>query len=126
MIKRFYCISNLKVENIHQFFSKIDNILDYLNKLDLINYKYIGNFFIGCEKWFISYGHFKDEMFTLFDFGKKFNKKQIDNYKYLQDYPISQEQVSNYRIPGSNHNYKKIDELLFKGSLFNCGIEVEG
>jgi hypothetical protein len=122
--KRILIYSSCTLEDKYKFIKNIDTIIKTLNNIDLSNSIDIGSSYVACEKWFVSYGHFKDEMFTLYDFMHKYNKENISNYKPLMQYPISQEECKNYRIPKNNHNYTKIDELLFKKSLFNLNTNV--
>ena len=117
--KRILIYSSYKLDNMYRFIENIDTILEQLKSIDLTKSIDIGGSYVACEKWFISYGHFTDEMFTLYDFIKRYNKENISSYKPLMEYPIFQEECKGYRIPQNNHNYTKISELLFKNSLYN-------
>lgn len=122
----FYYITKL-----HVFFNKAGNIL-YNSNIQLkpnSNYlesakKIIKNFnfentkidefenIISIQKWFNTYGHFKDEIFNLCNFYELFNNK---NYKVLMNY--YKESNINY----SFENYDKINRFLFDDNIFING-----
>jgi hypothetical protein len=93
------------------FINHIDIILTLLDSIKLDDSQDIGTDIISIQKWFVTYGHYKDEIFNLCDF---YNKKQSvtnTNYKILLDYHTDNNVVTNYPY---NINYTIIDKLLFE------------
>jgi hypothetical protein len=84
-----YLIQNINID---------ENILD------------IGSNFVSIEKWFVTYGHFKDEIFVITDYIDNNNK----NYKALLDYHTTD--LPNYK---ANINYKIIDNILLRNNSIN-------
>lgn len=79
---------------------------NYINNLDLVNGDYyILDYAISIQKWFETYGHFKDEIFNLCNF-----YQLLDNpsYKILLNY--SKPTHINYSFT----NYDKIKNILFE------------
>jgi len=119
--KKIICFSTINVDLDVWFYSGIDHILKTIEKIDIENNVDVGENFIGCQKWFISYGHFIDELFTLFDFTeqlKEANDKKVC-FKHIQDYPVDQTLVNNYLVPNNGENYNKIVNYLFGDTLKN-------
>ena len=86
------------------FIDNIDFILKLLNDISLINDSTdIGNNIISIQKWFITYGHYKDEIFNLCDFYNKINTINT-NYTILLDYHTDNN-VTTYPV---NLNYNII------------------
>jgi hypothetical protein len=80
-----------------------------ISNIDLsINYETYNNI-IFIQHWFITYGHFKDELFNLYNFYKLFNNKE---YKVFMNY----KQVSHLGY-GLN-NYDILSNLLFDPNTF--------
>ena len=77
---------------------------NFINNIDLsINYETYNNI-IFIQHWFITYGHFKDELFNLYNFYKLLNNKK---YKVVMNYkPVSN---MNYSV----NNYDILSSLLF-------------
>lgn len=100
------------------FIKNIDNILNTINKIDLNNKNItdIGNDIISIEKWFSTYGHYKDEAYNLCDFKNKLKLTYLMtkiNYKILLDYKINN---LGYNIS----NYEIIQKYLFDNSAINA------
>jgi hypothetical protein len=94
--------------DINLFIDHISNLLSILEHLDLDKESTfdIGNNIISIEKWFETFGHFKDEMFIMADFC---NKKNLDNshtcfnsYKYITE-----------NINYNKKNYDQLSNFLF-------------
>jgi hypothetical protein len=122
--KKILLFSNINIDLDILFYNCIDSILKFIEETDIYKNIDIGENFIWCQKWFFSYGHFNDELFTLFDFTEKMKatNNEINYFKHLQDYPISEEFVR-YLIPNNNANYNKISNYLFGNTFINLGIE---
>lgn len=125
--KKILLFSSINIDLDIWFYNMIDFVLKTIEETDITNNKDIGENFIWCQKWFISYGHFIDELFTLFDFTEqmKANNNEMNHFKHLQDYPISQESQNNYLIANNNANYDKISNYLFGNTFINLGNEVQ-
>lgn len=86
--------------------------LDFKNAID------IGENFIICEHWHPTYGHFKDEVYTSYDYYNKMNSENRDLYKILIEYETGKEYTKNYGT---------ISKYVFEGkeiNLFDYGKEI--
>ena len=120
--KQILCNSNynlLKNNHNKQYLTYITN--SYINCLDLgdnNNFIEIQNI-IAIQQWFITYGHFKDELFNLYNFYTLFNNNQ---YKVIMNYANVE------HINYSYDNYNKLKDILFNNdnfinvANFNCNI----
>ena len=117
--KKIILFSNWKIQNDHYFLMHIEQITKGLEQVDLKTAEPIESSLVTCEKWFISYGHFSDEMFNIYDFKMK-SKSAFEEYTTLTDYPPSQEKYPAYRIPKDNHNYTTLCKLLFNDNYINA------
>jgi len=101
------------------FINHLDMILNVINTIDLNNKDIIdiGSNIISIEKWFMTYGHYKDEAYNLCDFKNKlkvtYTRTKI-NYKVLIDY--KNEKNKNYNTT----NYEIIQKYLFDNSAINA------
>jgi len=115
--KKIIMFSCYALQNFNSFVEYIDIILYDIQCADLTKSHFIGTSFITCERWFQSYGHFKDEMFNIFDFLNRFDKKSLTNYTCIQRFETSSD-FKEYLIPRENNqNYRQITNLLFTKSL---------
>ena len=115
--KKIIMFSCYLLKDFYGFIKHIDIILYDIQCTDLTNSHFIGSSFITCERWFQTYGHFKDEMFNIFDFLNRFDKKSLSDYTCIQKFNTSSD-FKNYLIPRENNqNYRQITELLFAKSL---------
>jgi hypothetical protein len=82
----------------------------YLNNIDLTTSNcdsYHNVIFI--QNWFDTYGHFKDELFNLYNFYKLFNNKEFTVFMNYKKTP---------HIGYSFENYNKLSNLLFESKNF--------
>jgi hypothetical protein len=96
--------------HIEYFINHIDSIINIINNIDLNDNIDIGSDIISIQKWFITYGHFKDEMWSLCDFYNKLNN--INNRVLLEYHTDNQVEQYPYNI-----NYKIIENYLFNNSI---------
>jgi len=109
--KKIFFYSRCFLGIFRHFIHFIDQILNLLSNIDINeNILDIGSNFVSIEKWFITYGHFKDEIFLLTDYIDKINK----NYTVLLDYHTID--LPNYK---ANINYNVIDNLLLGNNSIN-------
>ena len=103
--KYFTCISI----NNDVCIKNLCKIIDYINEKININENIfnIGENYLSIESWADTYGHFKDEMFTLSDYQEKYDK----NKKIFTEI--------NNKLPYGGDNYKKIANILFKNNYLN-------
>jgi hypothetical protein len=99
--------------DIDLFINHLKIILNMFNNLDLnsSNIKYIGNNIISIEKWFMTYGHFMDEIYILSDFNEKIEKKTNEKFICLNSYC----ETSN--INYNKDNYDKLSKYLFNNCI---------
>jgi hypothetical protein len=95
--------SNIQLKPSSIFLESVKNIIKNINFEDT-QFDELDNI-ISIQKWFNTYGHFKDEIFNLCNFYELFNNK---NYKVLMNY--YKESNINY----SFENYDKINRFLFE------------
>jgi hypothetical protein len=91
----------------------IPYILEILNSISISDFANAIRLhtLVSCTKWFVTYGHFKDEAFALCDFQNNLN---ISNNKVLLEYHTDNEIVKNYPV---FKNYNTIDNYLFYNSI---------
>ena len=110
--KKILFYSRIMLDLFHWFVTHIDALLNIINQTNIYeNIINIGNNIVSIEKWFVTYGHFKDEIFVLSDYIDNINI----NYKPLLDYHTTD--LYNYK---SNINYNRIDNLLFVNNSINA------
>lgn len=105
---------------LSHFIDYIDNVLEYINNIDLNIYDSIidiGSNYISNEKWFITYGHYLDEACNMYDFS--INLKEIDTteYKFLLDYTTDNNIIKHYTC---SPNYIQIEKYLFGENSINA------
>ena len=108
---RYYFYNFTHFIDIH-----INGILTFINDIDLNNKDIIdiGSNIISIEKWFTTYGHYKDEVYNLCDFKNKLETNTKVNYKVLIEYANTQNM--NYNTT----NYEIIQKYLFDNSAINA------
>lgn len=95
----------------------LPNLLKCINNINLDESIYIGNNIISISKWFVSYGHYKDESFALCDFKNKFLLEYPNNaVNTLIEYHTDNICVTNYPVFPS---YNVISNHLFDGTNIN-------
>lgn len=110
--KKILFYSRYYLDLFHEFTNWIDNILNLIHNINITeNILDIGSNFASIEKWFVTYGHFKDEIFIVSDYIDNNNK----NYKALLDYHTTD--LPHYK---ANINYKIIDNILFGNNSINA------
>jgi hypothetical protein len=93
----------------------ISEILNNITEDKLNDAIDVGENIISISKWFITYGHVQDEMYSLYDFYSKISKINPDiNYKVLFEYHTDNE-IINY----PSKNYKLFHKYLFEDKLIN-------
>jgi hypothetical protein len=95
------------------FLSNIDIVLTNIQNTNINeNIVDIGSNIVSIENWFLTYGHYKDEIFVLTDYVNNINNK----YKVLIDYHTNND-ITDYPV---NINYQIIEKLLLKGNSINA------
>jgi hypothetical protein len=89
-------------------------ILPFLNELDLDSSRYIDKNIIAITKWFNTYGHYKDEIFNLYNFSEKINTITSDEYTCLVDF------FTESNINYSMDNYQLLNNYLFENNIINA------
>ena len=117
--KKILCNSNINAcETNKKYLNDISNSINSLNLEDDSNFQEIENI-IAIQRWFVTYGHFKDEIFNLSNFYELFNNKK---YKVFMNYAGVNHM--NY----STDNYDKLKNILFNdqnfinAANFNCNV----
>jgi len=103
--------------HLKDFTSFIFETLNSISESELLNAEFIGEKIISITKWFITYGHYKDEAFALCDFHNKFSSMNPYDYKILLDYHTNSDVITNYPV---FENYKLIDKYLFENKSINA------
>ena len=86
-----------------------------IDSMDISDSKYIGSKFIAIEKWFYSYGHFHDELFSLSHISN--HMPFSDKRRVLLDYPDDNLlDDNNFKF---NENYSELESLCFSGGSIN-------
>lgn len=85
---------------VREFVSKLD-----LQTLDYITYENV----IYIQHWYTTYGHFKDELFNLYNFYELFDKK---HFNVLMNY--KKPDIIEYAFT----NYDELSNLLFDKNIF--------
>lgn len=99
--------SNISLINNEKNLKSIKNFVD---SIDLTTSKCVFYKNIICiQHWYTTYGHFKDELFNLYNFYKLLGK---DNYNVLMNYNKPP------HIGYSFNNYDKLSKLLFEPNIF--------
>ena len=107
--KKVLCNSNYNaLQRNKKYLNDISNSINSLNLDNDENFQEFENI-IAIQAWFMTYGHFKDEIFNLCNFYELFNNK---NYKVLMNY--KNQNNMNYSID----NYDKIKDILFNNENF--------
>ena len=106
----FSCDINCFIQFINSILTGLNNInLETENNID------IGNNVISVEKWFETFGHFKDEMYILSDFHEKMKKLNNENFICFNSYRYKVAHI-NY----DKHNFDKLSNLLFDNNSINA------
>jgi len=106
---RFY------LSHLGSFIRNIDPCLYHLSRTDFTQFEDIGSDYVAIEKWFITYGHFKDEAYSLGHFLN--GHPGMCARTALLDYPVDDRM--NTAAFRSNANYQKIDRLIFGDRSLN-------
>jgi len=102
--------------HLHEFCRHIDHFLRSAFAANLEAAIDVGGNFVAIEKWFMSYGHFKDEAYSLGEF--IMSEKNDNEVRALLDYPTdSGLDQPNFRF---NVNYQIISKLIFGSRAFNA------
>lgn len=92
----------------------LNGIIPILNNIELNNVISFDCNIIAISKWFSTYGHYKDEVFNLYNFFEKQNLLNND-YKCLVDFVFQKNHI-NY----SFDNYNIINNYLFNNNIINA------
>lgn len=104
--------------NYETFINGINTILESITENDLDNATLIDDSVISICKWFVTYGHYMDEVFCLCDFQKRLSDSTNNNeYKVLLDYHTDNNIIKNYPV---YKNYETIQNVLFGDNGFNA------
>jgi hypothetical protein len=115
--KKIIFDSRYFTSHFSHFVDYIDLILERLESVDIKNnLKPIDGHYVSMQKWFISYGHFKDEAYSL---GHFLNVcPDAHGWVALLDYPTDDR--LNYQSFQANENYKKIEKYIFGDKSINA------
>jgi hypothetical protein len=107
--------SRFYLSHLASFINNIDACLFHAHRLSLDDHLDVGKGFCAIEKWFPTYGHYKDEVFTLSDFISRL--PSCWELRAFLDYPID----AGLNTPSFtfNPNYQSIDALVFGSTSFN-------
>lgn len=99
--------------DLKRFIQHVDMYLKIIKNLNISDVKETFNNFMGITKWFNTYGHFLDEVFSLKHFMLLRNGN--NDFKPFFSFPM---QTNMY----GNSNYKQICELLFDDyiNVYEC------
>lgn len=102
--------------HLDAFLSNIDACIYHLKNVDLSDSLNIGSDFASIQRWFFTYGHFKDEAYSIASL--IFKEPSLNKSRALLDYPTDDR--LNTKAFTSNENYKKIDRLIFDDRSLNA------
>ena len=117
----FYITKNKKVlfdsiyitTNIHTFKVHIGifkYLLEFLDNLNFDNYNIeIIDEIITIQRWFITYGHYMDEVFNLYDFYHNYNNKYAKILNFINHSDL-------IKLYGNYNNYVLLDKYLFNNN----------
>lgn len=88
----------------------IDKTINCLNELNIENFIDIGSSYAAIQKWFISYGHFKDELFCLSDFICD------TEYRGIIEFHTDNDVFPHIKY---NENYTKLAGIIFNNDYIN-------
>ena len=111
--KKILFYSRYFFSSFGHFVNFIDMILNAIKNTNFSKCEYIGDHLVAVEKWFVTYGHYLDEVFVIADYINKYD----NNSKAILDYPVVDQ--PNFR---HNVNYKTIEDLLFCGKSINMAV----
>ena len=113
--KKILFTSRYYLTHLAQFLRHIDQCLHHVSRIDCTHFEDIGSDYVAIEKWFITYGHFKDEAYSLGYF--LHSHPDMRDKTALLDYPVDDRM--NTEAFRSNANYQKIDRLIFGDRSLN-------
>ena len=114
--KKIIFNSRFYLTHLDSFFKNIDACLHHLDKVNFSSLIEIYSPVVAIEKWFISYGHFKDEAYNL---GEILSDTSIpQNAIALLDYPTDER--LNHASFSFSSNYQKIEKLIFESRSLNA------
>ena len=108
--------------SINNFIKRLDEIIKYIDSIDLNNTNIIENInfnVVAIQNWFVTYGHFKDEMFNLCNFYniiRQSSKLNEQNCKILCEFHTNTELIKHYN---TTENYEIISRYLFPNNFIN-------
>jgi len=114
--KKILFNSRYYLTQLSAFLQFIDSCLRYLQTIDVSHAVDIGQDYLAIERWFITYGHFKDEAYTLGDVLSRLPRAL--RCRALLDYPTDDR--LNTTSFAYNINYQKIERLIFGERSLNA------
>ena len=96
--------------SFHHLLINIDKAINCLENINIDKAIDIGTSFVCIQKWFITYGHFKDELFCLADFIGD------SNYKGIIEFHTNNNVFKHIKF---NENYKKLASFIFPEGYIN-------
>ena len=99
-----------KTYSLTNFINHINLFLFLTQNVDLTTYTLLPSGYVTVQKWHITYGHFLDEIFCLYDFIKK--TSIIDN-------PFFSFQLEIENNMYGTSNYKQVCKILFGDNYYN-------
>jgi hypothetical protein len=103
------------LSHLNAFLDCIDNCLDKISTYRIENAIDVGKNYVSIEKWFVSYGHFKDELYSLANFLS--TSDEYKNYRPFFDFPS--DDFLNTEKFIFNPNYTRIKNLIFEDNYLN-------
>ncbi len=108
--------SRYYTSHLNAFVDNVDHMLRQAKRAVLEDSFDLGEGFVTIERWFFTYGHFKDEAYSLGSYLRR--GPTGGETRILLDYPTdSGLDGPNFRF---NHNYRLIDKLIFDGRSVNA------
>ncbi|WP_279356648.1 glycosyltransferase family 61 protein [Methylobacterium indicum] len=108
--------SKYYLSHLRDFLEIIDSRLEILQQQDFSNAIDIGSDYVSIGKWFVTYGHFKDEAYSVGHFLEQF--PDVSNFRAILDYP--NDAKLDHASFKHNLNYLKIEKLIFGENSINA------
>lgn len=104
--------------HLNGLIDNIEHALRFMSRIDFSKFVDIGSNIYAVEKWYITYGHYKDEAFNLGHYLDEPRLPKNGEERALLDYPTDDGLDSN--AFHYNLNYQLIDRLIFESRSINA------